>query len=718
MIGNNLPEAKSLVAGIRDVAAIASLDAAKQKEFDTLAESALLENFPGAVIAIPDITRVTLYYGICRDASDWRRLRPLLVAFAGPTVTRFTGWPEPMSKPTAVEVYLRQAFHVVARLVPGQTKDLQDWASRSLQRMVRLVSQAPVTTNAAPRSTSQLISLFVDALNCNDRVGAADIIELCRSELRLDALNLSFMKVQLLAHFEDWRSICDLPNFNSLCHTRKPPAVAAALLEAIYQTYLGTGNPANEEDVWSDTVRDKAWPLLRLPIPASIRSGGLRLYAMEALYAEPRRPELETAVLSRRGAIAALADKLEKKGRYGLPAEGTATDLSSGNAVTRVSRAVLNAETTENLSEMQEALQQFSELEEGVRTQLLRSESFKRALQYLQTELGTHSVPRNWVEWLCCLSDPAFTAAFAVLKRAVGEWSAGKLDTDEISQIASALNAVPEQPPALDRLADALPLLVSWAAEDQEFPRPSMTPLYEALLYHLLLCERRARSTYESSALLIRALLAVGISTSQYKSLLDDCLELAGSGLGVRNIYWLLDIVEETILNPAPDSERRQAFWNEVYARIEPLSVHLTPGQRISIAKLATTLGWHFNTETAAPTAEGISLAGGLSAGLEGKTVVIYSLTESASRQAAQVLTATVPTVRVSLTSDKCGTSALKSSAQNADVFVIATASAKHAATGFIQQHRSKQKPTLFASGRGFTSIIRAIEEHLMTSVS
>jgi hypothetical protein len=50
--------------------------------------------------------------------------------------------------------------------------------------------------------------------------------------------------------------------------------------------------------------------------------------------------------------------------------------------------------------------------------------------------------------------------------------------------------------------------------------------------------------------------------------------------------------------------------------------------------------------------------------------------------------------------------------AENADLFVIAWLSAKHAATDFIREHRA-QRPLLYAQGRGFSSILRAIEEFL-----
>ena len=93
--------------------------------------------------------------------------------------------------------------------------------------------------------------------------------------------------------------------------------------------------------------------------------------------------------------------------------------------------------------------------------------------------------------------------------------------------------------------------------------------------------------------------------------------------------------------------------------------------------------------------------------------MAIYTLTESAARQAVAVLKELAPTLRVESSHDKVASIALKNMAHQADIFVMVVASAKHAATGFIQQERHG-KPTLYANGRGFSSIVRAIENHVL----
>jgi len=259
--------------------------------------------------------------------------------------------------------------------------------------------------------------------------------------------------------------------------------------------------------------------------------------------------------------------------------------------------------------------------------------------------------------------------------------------------------------------------LVNWALQDPGFPRPSMLPVYDTLLFHLMVGVRRSSAVFESAAVLIRALLALGLNQSRYRALLDDCLMLNGDAMSKRTVYWMLDVLEETLLNPCVDEEARRAFWYAACTRLMQLKTFLSPGQKIVFDRLATDLGWPAQREqeerAAQVTAD--SQRQLLQKALDGSFVAIYTLTESAARQAAAVLKELAPSLRVESSHDKVASIALKNLAHQADIFVMVAASAKHAASSFIQQER-QGKPTLYANGRGFSSIVRAIENHILGS--
>lgn len=720
MIGTDQAAAESIVAAFRAASGVEALDKGKVDEFAELAISATSKLFPGALFAWPRSDKCTVYYAVAESSAQWRRLRPLLLAFVGPTLTSFQGWLEPLLHHIPTEAFLGSGnWYAVARLVPSDGPAAAQMARRSLQRMLRTVLNAPSTTQAATPSTSRLLSQFTAALNGNDRESAQRILDVCRTEYRVDALNLSFLRVQMLSHFGDWQAIVDSPEFPSLRHTRKPPRVASAMLEALYRVHLHplTGADWQEKQSarWHDVVAALARPLLRLPIPVGISPGACRLYGWQALESDRRRIDLEFALAPYATELGELYDALKRAGR---DSHSDVTDVprdSQSPPIAAAQQALATAEDSDTLASFSDAIARLEALDESSRAELLHSQAFRRIFEAIRADSGSAGPMLHWPDWLDRLSDPRFTASFRVLQRAVSEWPAASLvDPMQIAQFARGVETIPEMPPASERLADALPLLAAWAADDPAFPRPAMAPAYEALLFRLTLSARRTNYDLDSAAILVRGLLGVGLSAPAYDGLLDDCLALAGEGLGKRTVYWLLDTLEETLLNPSPSPGKRIAFWHATHARLAPIFAHLSLGQRAALHTLAVSLGIAAPEAPQVDSASDGALRARIHTALADRTIGIYTLTESAGRQAAQAILDLAPSAKVSLSNDAVGSSTLKSLAQHCDIFVVATASAKHAATGFIQQARPREKPLLFAAGRGFTSIIRALEDFLL----
>ena len=130
--------------------------------------------------------------------------------------------------------------------------------------------------------------------------------------------------------------------------------------------------------------------------------------------------------------------------------------------------------------------------------------------------------------------EPGFGEALTIARRGKDEWSIGDAEADpaNVARLRAALAKVEEGTIAGDRAIDALPLMVAWLQGDPDFPRASFLPIYSMLLTMFAIGSRRGRPIYESTGLLTRALLSVGLATDAYKELLGDVSELMGSGLG------------------------------------------------------------------------------------------------------------------------------------------------------------------------------------------
>jgi hypothetical protein len=127
------------------------------------------------------------------------------------------------------------------------------------------------------------------------------------------------------------------------------------------------------------------------------------------------------------------------------------------------------------------------------------------------------------------------------------------------------------------------------------------------------------------------------------------------------------------------------------------------------VAHLARELGWTLQTFGITPQPDS---SDDVASRIQGLRIAIYSLTESSSRQAKAAIEELAPTAVVDCNADHGGTARLRALAENADLFVMTWLSAKHAATDFVREYRG-DRPLLYAQGRGFSSILRAVEDYV-----
>jgi len=711
MIAKDAAEAATLLERLRrhdaDWAALPESAQLAAQLLETVADP----EFPGALAPSIGKDGTVQVYAVALTVSDWRRLSPLLSAFAGPTVSSFEGKPEALDPNDPVAKIMLEAEPAVTAVLrlPAESK-LRSSGFRALIRARETLGRSPDLQRRPSEPTSWLVAEFQDRLNVGARDAAFILLRRLGRELRLDALNLRFLEVQALAQFGEWREIVELPDFPSLCLARRPPSVSALLLEALYQSWIE--NPfanANEQatrDAYEENVRPLAQSLLTLPAPPNMTDGGWRIAALEA-WVSGNRDDLRQALEPHLSASGWLEAKL-------APVEPSSPVAAATEPIEQAREALSVADSSGNLDAVSRALALLETLEPEQLEQLKTAEPFRSMLQTLD-EVGTAGgPPANWVDWLKATEDPAFTNAFLFAQRGSAEWPTDGLldDPVQVSSMCAALEQAQSVPLAADRGNQALPFMVAWLQKDAAFPSAVAAPIYSSLLTLLALGATRGRPVYESSQILVDALLGTGLDARKYRDLVDDIGELAGTGPGLDMVYWLLEIVEDLYRHACPDQDARERFLHSSLAKLVPIFGRLSSLQRAAIRKLADELGWQSAALDKSPSAES---SDDLAARLKDKRIAIYTLTESSSRRAKEALEALAPNVTVDCSADHVGTARLRAMAEGADLFVLTSLSAKHAATDYIREHRGTL-PLAYAQGRGFSSILRAIEEHLRSA--
>lgn len=713
MIGADLDVARALLADMVELQPCSGASREIAALCADVTQSVISQTFPGAMVPIIDSAGSMQIDVAASTITDWRRLKPVLLAFAGPTITGFDGIPGPFVATDPVGARLQRALPSVTAIMRLPADDRGRLAAlRAVLRARDTLARAPELQRSTPVPTSWLLAQFQDYLNVGGRTGATGILERLRSELRLDALNVKFLEIQLLASFGDWAAITSLPEFSSLCVARRTPAITAILLEALYRTYIAgpfdAGNVVGTRASYAQDVQGFVQSMRISAPPPLLRTGGWRLLGLELLN-NPRRQDLRLAISEKAPDLGWVAGDLPEQSPDAPQEVEAATQIDAARG------ALLQVEAVDSVDLLANAMTAMALLGSDELALLRETMPFRPIVQ-ATADLASIPPPTSWVAWLDRATDPAFTDAFEVARHGKDEWAIGASTADPVAVhgLVAALEKVQFNPIAAERTTQALPFLVAWLQRDADFPRAVMSPIYSGLLTLLALGGPRGSTIYESSQVLVEALLASGLDRKNYSDMIADIDEIAGDGFGVDMLYWVMAIVESFMGAASPDADAREAFLHRILTRILPIFGRLSRLQRLAVSSLASELGWELPTS---PATAAVSSGDDLASQLEGVRIAIYSLTESSSRRAKAALTEITPSVIVDINSDHGGTARLRALAENSDLFVMTWLSAKHAATDFIRAHRGA-RPLIYSQGKGVSSILRAIEEHLCATRS
>ncbi len=707
MIGQAPEDAHHVLAEIVALDPCAGLKADLAALCANITETVAIPQFPGALIPVVNASGVLQINVATPTVSDWRRLKPILLAFAGPTLTDFDGVPKAFEVGDVTGDYIMRTHPDVTAIMRLPSEHgARMIALRGVLRALETLARAPQLQRTAPVPTSWLLARFQDHLNVGSRDAAEGVLERLSSDFLLDALNINFLKIQLLATFRDWAAIVSLSEFPSLCLARQTPTITTILLEALYKTHLDESFKANNVDDtrrrFAEDVRPFSKSMIRVP-PPPLSVEGWRIYALEALLT-PSRDDLLNILLSQKQDLGWLADMLHQ------PVEVEASGYKVTAPLDNAREALMRIDATDSNDLVADAMSILARLSPEEHT-LLRETMPFRPIVEATDELANVAPPTSWIAWLKSVSDPSFSNAIDIARHGKDEWGIGTSvgDPVEVQALGRALGQVQDSDLAAERTAQALPYLVAWLQRDPEFPRAGLSPIYAELLTLFALGTARGTITYESSQILIGALLGMGLDQKAYGDLIADIEEISGDGFGVDMIYWVLEIVETFMSSATPDAGAREAFLHSILARISPIYARLTRLQRMAVNLLSAELGWSLQNLPATSVAQSDE---SMTDRIAGMRIAIYSLTESSSRRAKTALEQLTTAVIVDTNADHGGTARLRALAENSDLFVMTWQSAKHAATEFIRDNRGDQ-PLIYAKGKGFSSILRAIEDHL-----
>ena len=696
----------------------------------------------------------TRWYAIAFSERRARELREEIEAFVGPTYSDFDGRVAQLDPDDPIESAcsrLENASVFSFRVINSED---QGTVREALSRMRELWDARPPRRPMRVQTTNRLLRDFEMALEVTNEESARKLLATLKSEGRLSSQNYLFLKLRLLATFQRWSEILKMPESSAVLHLqRRPQLVNEALLQAIYAEELRPFEIAGEPEEALQHFRENVW----LQYPQLFKSRGaltapavMKSFMMLAAVSDPPRPETRDRILQEypknagdRPYLEQLSSRVgDTKTHRNQSPLSLAQEARRQNDFDQAFQYLKKARAGEKKLELmlrcafeintleaaQWTLEVFSQAPEETREQVLATRQAKKFWEELR-ELGEVSstkestavspsdeIPEDWVGWLQRLNqEGAWASAWRVAKQGALEWNEESVRSSpkEVHEIADLL----EQQRSEDAravLRNAIPLLLRFFLPDGQ-PEQQYRSIYESLLYLLALDSQLSRDDLTAAHELTLSLLQTGLSEDQYSDVIQLLGIIWGSQQAPKTTGWALDILDALLAYPCQDRQSRQEFFSQVLGSVQGFARRLRSEQWELFELICEDFDVPKAIEGLRPEPDPDEDVESRTVAdlLRGKSIAIYTLTESVSRRVSELLERKFDGVSVTISNAHAATNRLRTMARNADIFLVATSSAKHAATEFISAERPSDKPVLYPQGKGSSSMLRVLYEYL-----
>ncbi|WP_280335140.1 protein DpdD [Nocardia wallacei] len=337
-----------------------------------------------------------------------------------------------------------------------------------------------------------------------------------------------------------------------------------------------------------------------------------------------------------------------------------------------------------------QSLQQLEQLPAALRTELLNRTSHHSDDAMIAA--GAQPAISSWGELVAALSEGS-PAARTVLQES--SWQDWPSPADDDEKIAGLLDGL--QDDGAEQMWSVVGAFLEAIGYDDPAAHSAEAFILNALTYSRF---------HPGDLLAIQALLGVALrgapSADRYSRLLREIGSESDRWVAPERASTVLDIVDALVLAACPDEAARQQL---AYRLLTPLSRHSERLDTADIAfarvlddELALGLPWQTDGNDEKTDSETWFAAE--------VNVLLYSLDEKVLGRVTEQLRSAAPNARVTTSSDHVGSPRLRQWVQHADLIVLITRCATHAATGFISNHTSSEK-IAYVDGSGSASLLR-----------
>ena len=681
--------------------------------------------------------QVTFWYAITFSEAQSEELREHLSAFVGPAGSDYSGMRAELDLSDSAESSLAKwvggSRVYKFSVLPGRQKVVRTALNR-LQTVWRL---SPSVEMVAIRTTEGILREFFLALVNQDELGAIKWHQDLRVGGRLSAENLVFLEIERLGAFERWHELAAMPQMAFLLVMQRPRNITALLIEALWRTELEdraiTGSVEEVAAYFQANFYPRYHSLLRVRGVLS-RVPVILTFLLSAVTANPPRLEqiqplldalptcsqrsiaeaiaalayIPTATLPKHQTPLELAREAFDNDDYDtawLHLQSIPAEVESCALMLECAYEIQTKVAAEAVNECMAALSpEFMNL-------VLNSHRRRRAWDDLKKMIESDNSPSDWEAWFDRNdSCPQWPQLLSTARDAHSEWQISNYlsNPNRVRLLADRLLS-DRSKAAKSTLQLAFPHLLGYFLPNG-IGAPVFLPLYKDMLLLLGLSDGLSSEDWISTQTLLIAILDSGCDGKSYEDTVNVLKEMWESFGSPTRFDWALDTLDLLAAYPGTQPKARDSLFDSVLASFSKNHRRVSQNHWEIFKWLANDLQRDDDYNAIRPTTELAVPSEKESTNLKGKVVAIYTLTESAGARAQEIIEKLFDGVKVKLSHDLGGSDRLKSLAREADYFIVATRSAKHAATEFLKDSRPRDKSHLiYPSGKGSSSIVSSL---------
>ena len=704
----------------------------------------LKQESPFVLPRVDPSTKRTSWYVLCGNSREARSMRESLLAFIGPTYSSFHGEMAKLDLDDPIENCCQSTFGSLVFRLPVIHNDDRTKVGRLLTTLIDYRDRESGRSLAAVKPIGRLLRDLEMAILARNEQSAWAIYGEIRSRGRLSATNLAFLQVRIYAAFEKWAELLLLPILDDILQVRRPKRISDQIAQAVYRQHILQHELTGDASAAVETYRSTAKRFQNLVrSTAGLQSpDAIKFALVSSVASDPTKREVAEQ-LAGNSAIAAdaeWANALLATLPAPAPAEGVSEAVISydladarynennfdeafalyllqpptNRSVYRVLEIAVEIDTRRSAVD---AIAYLSSAPEDVQGQILCRRVCAGHIQILSQILGQDSGGEvkqieslaDWFEFVD--AGEAIETSGEVLEYGIQKWlSNSSFDASKIAQALQKSRTGKRR----DIIRNAVPTFIRAFLVDRSATR-ECKPIYNALTDLLIYDESVGQDDLTAVEQLSEAILTTSPSheagNNDFQHVGELTAYLWDSIAAPRHFDWVLSMLDLLI-----DTGAQQ------HTSLTPILVTITESSRLWARRisddqwsllelLAADLGLselvrgirpepEETTKDATPDIRGV---------LAGKSIAVYSLTERIARRFGQLAEHAFDEIKIHYVHDKTLTDRMKSLAQSADIFIINTWDAKHAATIGIKATRRSNQLTVEPISKSSGALLNAL---------